>query len=109
MSIIFSFFTLTLITISKSHGSFYDYLGVDRDFTPETLKNAYDNKIVEARLITENAVDPERLTKAYETLSDRINRKVYDIYGEAGLDNKCLAKKQSMEGERHRTWAKFKN
>lgn len=79
---------LTLIIVSSCHVSFYDLLGVDREFTQESLKDAFDKK----SSIVGSGVSSERLKKAYETLSNRIDRKIYDIYGEVGLTNKLFVK-----------------
>lgn len=76
-----------------SNNSFYEFLGVDRDFTPEDLKAAFDEKMIEVRLNAEYENSPERLKNAYETLSNRLDRKIYDMYGERGIHDRLPFKK----------------
>ncbi|MFZ4574393.1 MAG: DnaJ C-terminal domain-containing protein [Phycisphaerales bacterium] len=69
---------------------FYDILGVKRDATDEQVRSAYRAQARKCHPDVNKAPDAaERfstLQKAYEVLSDREKRTVYDRFGEAGLE-----------------------
>ncbi|KAL7749378.1 hypothetical protein RI367_005249 [Sorochytrium milnesiophthora] len=67
--------------------SFYALLGVSVDATPDELRRAYRTKALAAH--PDKGGDPEvfrRIQFAYQTLSDKDKRQIYDKYGEQGLE-----------------------
>ena len=65
---------------------FYELLGVDKDAELTVIKKAYRKKALKEH--PDKGGDPEKfkeLTFAYETLSDRDKREVYDRHGEEGI------------------------
>lgn len=70
---------------------FYDTLEVSRDATPDQIKKAYRKKALKYHP-DKNPDDPEaaskfkKISEAYEVLSDEDKRRLYDQYGEAGLE-----------------------
>ena len=84
---------LACLTTLVQPVSFYELLEVDLDFTSEILKENYFRKVEELRsnsTNTNNSTLVDNLGLAYETLSDPLSRKVYDIYGEKGVDSNRL-------------------
>jgi molecular chaperone DnaJ len=72
---------------------YYEVLGVDRNADEATIKKAYrklamqyhpdknpDNKEAEEKF--------KEASEAYEVLSDKEKRQIYDQYGHSGLENK---------------------
>lgn len=69
---------------------FYATLGIARGATPDEIKKAYRKKALESHP-DRNPNDPKaadafkKISEAYEVLSDEGKRRVYDQYGEDGL------------------------
>ena len=71
---------------------YYDILGIDKNATPEDIRKARKKLI---RYHPGKGSDPkiyEELQKAYEVLSDPNKRKIYDKYGEEGLNDPEIVK-----------------
>lgn len=94
-----SFFLLILINslVLICSQDFYQILEVNREVDEQTLKKAFRklslkyhpdrNKGKWIKKGDPNAQEMFiRINKAYETLSDPERRKIYDIYGEEGLN-----------------------
>lgn len=67
---------------------FYELLGVDKEATFDQIKKAYRKLAIKHH--PDKGGDPEKfkeITNAYETLSDREKRDLYDKYGEEGVKN----------------------
>jgi len=65
---------------------YYDLLGVEKDATFDQIKKAY--RKLALRNHPDKGGDPEifkDITNAYETLSDKDKRELYDQYGEEGV------------------------
>ncbi|KAG1712152.1 DnaJ shv [Nymphon striatum] len=84
---------------------FYDILKVDRGATTNQIKKAY-RSLAKNMHPDKNPNDPDaagkfqKLTRAYEVLSDAEKRKVYDLHGEEGL-------KDDMNNHGSSTFASF--
>mmetsp|Transcript_8453 Transcript_8453/g.15302 ORF Transcript_8453/g.15302 Transcript_8453/m.15302 type:complete len:406 (+) Transcript_8453:83-1300(+) len=69
--------------------SYYDILGISRDADPATIKRAYRRKSVQYHPDKNPDKDSEakfvEVANAYEVLSDKEKRRIYDQYGEEGL------------------------
>eukprot|EP00977_Amphora_coffeiformis_P003874 scaffold768_cov166-Amphora_coffeaeformis.AAC.32 len=71
---------------SSSH-NFYDRLGVSKTCSPKELTKAYRKACLKHHPDKGgNEEEFKELCKAYEVLNDPEKRKLYDRYGEAGLD-----------------------
>ena len=85
--IFFSFFYLFVL----ANEDFYKLLGVDRSASPKEMKQSY-RRLSAKYHPDRNPGDKSaqdmfiKITKAYETLSDPDKKKIYDIYGEEGLE-----------------------
>ncbi|KAJ3251549.1 hypothetical protein HK103_002265 [Boothiomyces macroporosus] len=71
--------------------SYYEALGVNRDATQEEIKKGYRKMALKyhpdkAGTNEEAAAKFELVAKAYDTLSNENTRKIYDQYGERGLE-----------------------
>src|SRR6056297_3452589 len=70
---------------------YYDILGVDSDASEKDIKKAYREKAMEYHP-DRNPDDPEagkkfkEASEAYEVLSDTEQRRAYDQYGHAGVN-----------------------
>lgn len=67
--------------------SFYDLLGVAKNASESDIKKAYRKKAVQHH--PDKGGDEETfkaITRAYEVLSDKEKRHIYDNYGEEGLE-----------------------
>jgi DnaJ family protein A protein 2 len=65
---------------------YYDLLGVDKNATYDQIKKAYRKLAIKHH--PDKGGDPEKfkeITNAYETLSDKDKRELYDQYGEEGV------------------------
>ena len=65
---------------------YYDLLGVDKDASFDQIKKAYRKKALKEH--PDKGGDPDKfkeITNAYETLSDKDKRELYDQYGEEGV------------------------
>ena len=74
--------------------SLYDTLGVSRTADQKEIKKAY--RKLALRLHPDKGGDEEmfkKISKAYDTLSDEKQRKIYDMYGEEGLEGGVGPKK----------------
>eukprot|EP00392_Amoebophrya_sp_AT5.2_P003878 g3883.t1 len=68
--------------------AFYKTLELDKNATPADIKKAYRKLAIKHH--PDKGGDPEtfkEITKAYEVLSDENKRKLYDQYGEEGVEN----------------------
>ena len=66
--------------------AFYEKLGVEKDATFAQIKKAYHKKALKEH--PDKGGDSEKfkeITYAYEVLSDKDKREVYDTHGEEGL------------------------
>merc|ERR1712159_105532 len=66
--------------------TYYKRLGVEKDASMAQIKKAYHKKALKEH--PDKGGDPEKfkeITAAYEVLSDKEKREVYDKYGEEGL------------------------
>jgi trans-2-enoyl-CoA reductase len=67
--------------------SYYDVLGVGRDDDPDTIRRAFKQRVLSKHPDHGGNEDEFRLLQtAYEVLSDWRKRRIYDRYGEDGLD-----------------------
>jgi len=67
---------------------YYDLLGVEKDATESQIKKAYRKLALQNH--PDRGGDPEKfkaISQAYEVLSDDEKRKLYDQYGEEGIEN----------------------
>ena len=87
---------------------YYEILGVDRNADDATIKKAYrklamqfhpdknpNNKEAEEKF--------KEASEAYEVLSDKEKRKIYDQYGHSGLENQFGGTGFSWEEFMHRS------
>lgn len=68
------------------NSKFYEVLGVEKNATYDQIKKAYRKLALRAH--PDKGGDPEKfkeITNAYETLSDKDKREIYDTHGEEGL------------------------
>ena len=68
------------------NSKYYDLLGVPKTATEQEIKKAYRKKALKEH--PDKGGDPEKfkeLTAAYEVISDREKREIYDRHGEEGL------------------------
>ena len=76
----------------SSSTNFYDQLGVARTCSPKELTKAYRKACLKHHPDKGgNEEEFKELCKAYEVLNDPEKRKLYDRYGEAGLDPSATA------------------
>ena len=70
---------------------FYNVLGVERDATPEQIKAAYRKLVMKFHPdVNKDSDATQKMTEineAYDTLSDPKKKQMYDMYGEAGVNN----------------------
>ena len=69
------------------NSKYYELIGVEKTATPDEIKKAFRKKAL--REHPDKGGDPEKfkeVTVAYEVLSDPEKRKIYDKYGEEGLE-----------------------
>ena len=72
---------------------YYEILGIDKNATPENIRKHCKKKLI--RYHMGKGSDPKiyaELQKAYEVLSDPNKKKIYDKYGEEGLNNPEIVK-----------------
>jgi molecular chaperone DnaJ len=73
---------------------YYDILEIERNATDDAIKAAYRKKALEYHPDRNPSTDAEELFKAaseaYEVLSDRQKRQIYDRFGHEGLDQRGL-------------------
>lgn len=99
---LFVLFLITLLNFSRCEENFYKILEVNQDADDQTIKKAF------RRLSREYHPDKNpgahekflQINKAYETLIDPEKRKIYDIYGEEGLDkqNNLMSNEHRQKG-----------
>jgi len=87
----FTLLVLTLSTLIDCGEDFYKILEIPRDATDQQIKKAFRNLSKQyhpdKNQGNEKAHDMFiKINKAYETLLDQEKRKIYDVYGEEGLD-----------------------
>ena len=76
----------------KSTTNYYDTLGVTKDFTNEQLKKAYRKLCLKHHPDKGGNEDKfKEISRAYEVLSSPEERKLYDMYGEAGIGGAAAA------------------
>lgn len=94
---------------ARAGRDFYAALNVKRDASEDDIKRAYrrlaqvahPDKQASPALREAAARDFNRLSEAYEVLTDKDRRRIYDVYGEAGLA-------AGLEvGHRHKTIAEI--
>jgi molecular chaperone DnaJ len=75
--------------MATTERDYYELLGVDRGATDADIKRAFRTLARELHPDVSDAPDAERrfreVAEAYEVLSDRERREIYDRYGHAGL------------------------
>ena len=77
---------------SKSTSNYYDTLGVPKDCTNEQLKKAYRKLCLKHHPDKGGKEDKfKEISRAYEVLSSPDERKLYDMYGEAGIGGAAAA------------------
>jgi DnaJ-related protein SCJ1 len=82
---------LLLVSHILAGRNYYEVLGVDKDSSKKAIKKAYKN--LSKKYHPDKNKEPDaqdkfvELAKAYEVLIDDEKRRVYDQYGEAGLEN----------------------
>ena len=68
---------------------YYAILGISRDATPEAIKKAYRKKALKYHPDKNDSPDAEQkfkeIAEAYDVLSDKDKKRVYDMFGEEGL------------------------
>ena len=68
------------------NSKYYDLIGVPKNATEQEIKKAYRKKALKEH--PDKGGDPDKfkeITAAYEVLSDREKREIYDRHGEDGL------------------------
>ena len=68
------------------NSKYYDLIGVSKNATEAEIKKAYRKKALKEH--PDKGGDPEKfkeLTAAYEVISDREKREIYDRHGEEGI------------------------
>ena len=68
------------------NNKYYDLIGVPKTATEQEIKKAYRKKALKEH--PDKGGDPEKfkeITAAYEVISDREKRELYDRHGEDGL------------------------
>ena len=68
------------------NSKYYDLIGVPKSATEQEIKKAYRKKALKEH--PDKGGDPDKfkeITAAYEVLSDREKREIYDRHGEDGL------------------------
>ncbi|ORX86263.1 heat shock protein DnaJ family protein [Anaeromyces robustus] len=89
---IFIVLQILLISIVNASKDYYDILGVDRSASKKQIRKAYKN-LSKKYHPDKNPGDKKaeekfiELAKAYEVLSDDEKRRIYDQYGEEGLNH----------------------
>jgi molecular chaperone DnaJ len=74
---------------------YYDTLGIAKDATPEEIKKAYRKKALKFHP-DKNPGDSDaarkfkEISEAYEVLSNKDKRRMYDQYGKAGVDGAAM-------------------
>ena len=70
------------------HTEFYDILGINHNCNDNDIKKAYRKKaMLHHPDKGGNEQDFKNITKAYEVLSNKEKREIYDKFGENGLEN----------------------
>eukprot|EP01084_Bolivina_argentea_P036793 68029_1 len=64
---------------------YYDILGVKHTASLNDIKTAYDQK-KQSLQNSPQTKDVLKLKRVYDVLTDQLKRKIYDVYGEDGLD-----------------------
>jgi DnaJ-class molecular chaperone len=104
---IFIYFLIFYNSIINCERDFYQILGVKRDATLQDIKKAYRNLALKYH--PDKSEDPDAEKKfievgnAYAILSDPEKRKLYDQFGEAGVNPQASQKQGGFSGTNFKT------
>lgn len=98
-------------TRTQRKDTYYEILGLQKNFTPKQLKKAYrklsvkyhPDKNKDDKTAKQKFLD---VSTAYEVLGDKEKRRVYDTKGEKGLE-KLAKRKQQQRGQGNHPFANF--
>ena len=101
---------VALLQFDKMAHNYYDLLGVDKHVTEEELRKAYKKMAVRwhpDKHASKNEAEKKKaeetfkeIAEAYDILSDKEKRAVYDLYGEEGLKGGGPPPREEKEDER---------
>ncbi len=81
---------------------FYDILGVKFSATEDEIKQAYESKLQQLKKAGEYGFKITQINRAYEILSDRTMRSIYDVDGEGEVRTYETVKQYGQVTQRYR-------